>query len=154
MSTSAVQVAALHSTGGLNCSQAMLSVYGKRFGMPEEWALKVASGLGGGMGGMGKTCGAVTGVFLVFGLTYDHGKPQSRSEIYGLVQEFTKRFIARYGSISCCELLGYDMATEEGMKIIQEKKLTKRICPEIDQGAAEILEELLGEKLPQESVGR
>lgn len=152
MSKDAVQVATLHSDGGINCSQAMLSVYGKYFGMPGEWAIKVATGLGGGMGGMGKTCGSVTGAFLVLGLTYDNDNPKSRGEVYGLVKEFTKRFIARHGSISCSELLGYDMGTEEGMKIIREKKVTKSICPQIDQSAAEILEELLSEKFPKASV--
>ncbi|SMD13069.1 C-GCAxxG-C-C family protein [Sporomusa malonica] len=147
MSKDALQVVALHSEGGINCSQAMLSVYGKYFGMPKELAIKVAAAFGGGMGGMGKTCGAVTGAFLVLGLTYEIGNPQSRSEIYGLVKEFTKRFIDLHGSISCTELLGYDMSTEEGMKTIKEKGLTKNICPGLDQSAAEILEELLAGKL-------
>lgn len=154
MSKDALQVANLHSEGGINCSQAMLSVYGKYFGMPEEWAIKVATALGGGMGGMGKTCGAVTGAFLVLGLTYDNNNPQSMREVYGLVKEFTKKFISRHGSISCSELLGYDMGTEEGMKMIREKKVAKSICPQLDQSAAEILEELLVEKLPIESISR
>lgn len=150
MSKDAVLVATLHSEGRINCSQAMLSVYGKYFGVPEELTIKVATALGGGMGGMGKTCGAVTGAFLVFGLTYEFENPQkSRSEVYGLVKEFTKRFIARYGSISCAELLGHDMGTEDGMKIIREQKLTKSICPGIDQSAAELVEELLAGRLPK-----
>lgn len=149
MSKDAVQVVTLHSEGGLNCSQAIFSVYGKHFGMPEELAIKTATALGGGMGGMGKTCGAVTGAFLVLGLTYEIGNPQSRSEVYGLVKEFTRRFIACHGSTNCTELLGYDMSTEDGMRTIREKKLTKNICPKLDQSAAEILEELLGKKLPK-----
>jgi C_GCAxxG_C_C family probable redox protein len=97
---------------------------------------------------MGKTCGSVTGAFLVFGLTYEIDNPQkSRGEVYSLVKEFTRRFIARHGSISCTELLGYDMGTEEGMRMIREQKLTKSICPGIDQSAAELVEDLLAGKL-------
>jgi len=148
MSKDAVRFVTLHSEGGINCSQAIFSVYGKYFGMPEELAIKTATALGGGMGGMGKTCGAVTGAFLVLGLTYEIGNPQSRSEVYGLVKEFTRRFIARHGSTNCTELLGYDMSTEDGMRTIKEKKLTKNICPKLDKSAAEFIEELLGEKIP------
>ncbi|MDF2570363.1 MAG: hypothetical protein K0R55_1967 [Sporomusa sp.] len=39
------------------------------------------------------------------------------------------------------------MGTEEGMKTIKEKMLTKSICPGLDQSAAEILEELLAGKM-------
>lgn len=151
MSEDSVQVATLHMEGGINCSQAMLAVYGKYFDVPEDLAIKVGAAFGGGMGGMGRACGAVTGAFLVLGLLYEKSNPQARSEVYGLVKEFTKRFVNRHGSIRCSELLGYDMSTEEGMKIIQERKLTKTICPKLDQSAAEILEALLAERLPPRS---
>ncbi|HWR31109.1 MAG TPA: C-GCAxxG-C-C family protein [Negativicutes bacterium] len=148
MTEDSARVVTLHNEGGINCSQAILCVYGKYFGVPEELAIKVATALGAGMGGMGKTCGAVTGAFLVLGLTYEIGNPGSRGEVYSLVKEFTKKFIARHGSISCAELLGYDMGTEEGLKMIREQKLTKTICPGIDKSAAELVEELLVGKLP------
>ncbi len=143
MSKDTAQVVALHKEGGLNCSQAMLCVYGKYFGLPEETAIKVATALGGGMGGMGKTCGAVTGAYLVLGLLYEVDNPGSRSDIYALVREFTDKFIACNGSISCSELLGYDMSTPAGLAAIREKKLTSIICPRLDQSAAEIIEEIL-----------
>lgn len=143
MSKDVAEVVARHMGGKMNCAQAVLSVYGKHFGLPEEIAVKVAVGLGGGMGCMGKTCGAVTGAFLVLGLTYEMNQPDSRNEIYALVREFTAKFKARHDSISCSELLGYDMSTTEGMNAIREKKLTSIICPKLDQSAAEILEEML-----------
>jgi C_GCAxxG_C_C family probable redox protein len=141
------RVAALHQQGGMNCSQAMLCVYGKYFAIPEETALKVAAAFGGGMGAMGKTCGAVTGAFMVLGLGGDPDSPDFRKEVYALVREFSRRFISRHGSISCSDLLGYDFSTEEGASAIREKKLTAIICPGLDRSAAEIVEELLGEKL-------
>lgn len=149
MSKDATRVADLHRDGKANCAQAMLSVYGKYFGLSEEMAIKIASGFGGGMGHMGKTCGAVTGAFMVLGgLTYENENPNARSEVYSLVQEFTKRFIARSGSICCKDLLGYDFSTDEGARIIREQKLTSTVCPKLDQCAGEIVEELITEKLP------
>ncbi|MDF2570364.1 MAG: hypothetical protein K0R55_1968 [Sporomusa sp.] len=90
MSKDALHVAALHNVGGINCSQAMLSVYGKYFGMPKELAIKVATAFGGGMGGMGKTCGAVTGAFLVFGLTYEIGNPNREAKYMVLSRSLPK----------------------------------------------------------------
>jgi C_GCAxxG_C_C family probable redox protein len=149
ISEDAQRVADLHQNSGLNCSQAMLSVYGKKFDLPEQTAIKVASAFGAGMGGMGNVCGAVTGAFLVLGLTYEIGNPTARQDIYHLVQEVARRFTARHGSISCNELLGFDISTAEGLKTIREKKLTSTICPLLDSSAAAILEELLAEKARQ-----
>jgi C_GCAxxG_C_C family probable redox protein len=149
MSKDSEQVARLHRDGKLNCAQAMLSTYGKKFGLSEELAIKMASGFGGGMGQMGETCGAVTGAFMVLGgLVYEASNPNARSEVYSLIRDFTQRFISRNGSINCKTLLGYDFSTEEGTRIIRERKLVSTICPGLDQCAAEIVEELIAEKLP------
>ena len=75
---------------------------------------------GGGIGHMGETCGAVTGVIMVIGLKY--GKTRAEDEqieekAYSLIQEFVEKFNSRNGSIICRELLGYDISTPEGMKL-------------------------------------
>lgn len=48
----------------LNCAQSVLLSYSADFNMDEMTALKIASGFGRGMA-MGKTCGAVTGAYMV-----------------------------------------------------------------------------------------
>jgi C_GCAxxG_C_C family probable redox protein len=145
MSNKINKVVSLHREGELNCAQAMLSVYGAGFGLDNETAVKLASCFGAGMGRMGETCGAVTGAFMVLGLTYDSKDQKARDKAYALVKKFRDKFVVRNGSIRCKDLLGYDINTEEGMKMIKEKKLTAAICPKIDQDAAEILEEILSE---------
>jgi len=47
----------------------VLSTYGTRSGLDRETGLKVAGAFGAGMARMGETCGAVTGAFMVIGLT-------------------------------------------------------------------------------------
>ena len=131
---------------GFTCSQAMLSTYGPQFGLNHELALKVSGAFGGGMARMGGTCGAVTGAFMVIGL--EHGKTkiedeQAKERAYSLIREFVDRFKSRNGSIVCRELLGYDISTPEGMKLIREKKLTTTLCPKFVQDAAEIIEQIL-----------
>jgi C_GCAxxG_C_C family probable redox protein len=80
---------------------------------------------------MGNVCGAVTGAFLVLGLTYEIGSPTARQDIYHLVQEVARRFTARHGSIFCNELLGFNISTAEGLREIRKKKLTSTICPRV-----------------------
>lgn len=145
MSKNVDQVVSIHREGRLNCAQAILSVYGPIYGLDKVTAIKLASCFGAGMGRMGETCGAVTGAFMVLGLTYKHEDPKARDKAYSLVRLFRDKFVARNGSIRCKDLLGYDIDTEEGMRMIKEKKLTAAICPKIDQDAAEILEEILSE---------
>lgn len=52
-----------------NCAQAILSTYCEAFGLERNLALRLAQGFGGGMAHMGKTCGAVTGAYMVLGLS-------------------------------------------------------------------------------------
>jgi C_GCAxxG_C_C family probable redox protein len=122
-------------------------VYGPRFGLDREMALKVSSAFGSGMG-MGETCGAVTGAFMVIGLK--HGKTKAdddaaKETTYESGKELTSRFSARNGSITCKELLGHDVNTPEGLEAVIEKKLISTLCPKLVQDAAEILEALLKE---------
>jgi len=131
---------------GFSCSQAMLSSYGEQFGLNREIALKVSGAFGGGMARMGETCGAVTGAFMVIGLKYGNARvedKQAKERAYSLVREFVDRFKSRNGSIVCRELLGYDISTPEGMKLVKEKKLTTTLCPKFVQDAAEIIEQIL-----------
>jgi C_GCAxxG_C_C family probable redox protein len=133
-------------SSGFNCSQAILSTYGEAFCLDNSTALKLAAGFGGGMGGMGRTCGAVTGAFLVIGLEYgnaDASDAESKQNTYRLVREFTKRFEAKNGSSQCKDLLKFDIGTPEGYTAAKEQKLFSKICPKIVADAAEILEAIL-----------
>jgi C_GCAxxG_C_C family probable redox protein len=83
---------------------------------------------------------------MVLGLTYKTEDPKAREKIYdlyALVKKFRDKFVARNGSLRCKDLLGCDMDTEEGMKMMKEKKPAAAVCPKIVRDAAEILEEIL-----------
>ena len=56
---------------GLNCSQAILTVLGEPYGLDSEMAARLGRPLGGGMGRLSLTCGAVTAAVLVLGLAKD-----------------------------------------------------------------------------------
>ena len=131
---------------GFNCSQSIFSTYGTQFGLTCEIALKIAAGFGGGMGRVGKTCGVVTGAFMVIGLKYGNIKAtkiKKKERTYELIREFISKFKDRNGTVACKELLDCDISTPEGRNIAMEKKLFIDICPDLVKDSTEILEEII-----------
>jgi C_GCAxxG_C_C family probable redox protein len=90
---------------GFNCSQAVFSAYAE--GIDYQTALKVAAGFGGGMGRLGGICGAVTGAFMVLGLTFATASPDpsAKERVYARISDFANRFRARNGSLACRNLV-------------------------------------------------
>jgi len=129
---------------GLSCSQAMLTVFGEPYGLDAETAAKLGRPLGGGIGHLAKSCGALTAAVLVLGMAEDRQEEgEARKASYACVQDLFRRFAALHGTTECKELLGIDMSTEEGWKKIQEEKLVRKVCPPYVRDAASILEKLL-----------
>ena len=133
---------------GFSCSQSVLTAFAPDLGLGERAALKVSDAFSGGMGGMGETCGAVTGAFMVIGLRYgrtrgDDAEAKARTET--LVRRFVDRFEERHGSIVCRELLGYPVHSTEERIAAREKGLITVDCGEFIRDAAEIVEDLLAE---------
>lgn len=134
---------------GFNCAQAVLAAFHDITDASEEQLLKTASGFGGGMGRMQNTCGAVTGAFMVFGCIYGRYKPEdseAAEKTYALVRQFSKKFIELHGTISCKELIGCDLMTEEGQKFYTDNNLKKNVCAECISHSAETVEGMLNEK--------
>ena len=63
---------------GFHCSQAVLAVFAEENGLQTDAALKIACPFGGGMGGFGRTCGALTAAMVVVGLKYGNAKSTDR----------------------------------------------------------------------------
>ncbi|MEW6265552.1 MAG: C-GCAxxG-C-C family protein [Thermodesulfobacteriota bacterium] len=129
---------------GLNCSQAMLTVFGEPYGLNAEMAAKLGRPLGGGLGHLARSCGALTAAALIVGMAKDHqDEGEARQASFSCVQDLFKRFAALHGTTECKQLLGTDISTEEGRKKIQEEKLVRKVCPPFVRDAASILEKLL-----------
>jgi C_GCAxxG_C_C family probable redox protein len=131
---------------GFSCAQAVLSAYGPQFGLERELALRVAGAFGGGMGRMGRTCGAVTGALMAIGLQY--GKTEAEDDetkeaCYNLAGKFVEQFELRHGAITCQELLGYKIGIPEERELAKEQGLFDTLCPKLVRDAAEIVEQLL-----------
>jgi C_GCAxxG_C_C family probable redox protein len=130
------------------CSQAVFATFAPELGLERETALKIASSFCAGMGKTGRTCGAVTGAFMVIGLGRGSAEPdqKSREEAYRLVQEFVRLFNERNTTIECKELLGCDIGTPDGYREAQAKNLFETVCEKLVRDAVEIVEGLLADR--------
>jgi C_GCAxxG_C_C family probable redox protein len=124
-------------------------------GLDRETALKVATGLGAGMGRRGEVCGALTGGILVLGLKYGRGSQQDRSateDTYQKTLDLMARFEQRHGSCFCRVLLdGCDLRTPEGQRFFKTHDLLHKTCVGCVQTVVEGLTELL--KSPSGQAG-
>jgi C_GCAxxG_C_C family probable redox protein len=133
-------------TEGFSCSQAVFSAFAEELSLDRATALKVSTAFGGGMAGMGLTCGAVTGALMVIGAK--HGRIEAsddaaKQKTYDMSREFILRFTERHGSIVCRDLLGIDISTPHGKEQANAKDLFKMLCPRLVADAVEILEEIV-----------
>jgi C_GCAxxG_C_C family probable redox protein len=129
---------------GINCTQAILSAWGARHGLDRDTALRIGGAFGSGMN-MGETCGAVTGALMVIGLRHARVSRAgffSRSRTERETLAFIERFKARNGTVSCKELLGCDLGTQDGRAAARRDRSFKTRCPMLVRDAAEILEEM------------
>ena len=90
---------------------------------------RLAFGFAGGIGNTGAVCGAVVGAVMAIGLK--RGRAASMEEALrelAVSQEFRRRFEAEMETISCRELTGVDLTTEEGLKRLMNSDIPQRVC--------------------------
>ncbi len=124
----------------------MLYAFREESDLPEETALKIACGLGAGMGRKEEVCGAVTGGILVLGMRHGRGSKDDRSAMeltYRKTRELMDEFAKKHGTFICRRLLdGCELTTEEGQKRFKENDFLKKICTPCVQSVVEILENI------------
>jgi len=116
---------------GLNCAQAVITAYSEEMKFDNNLALNVSVGFGGGMGRLQKTCGAVTGSFMVLGIhnckKLSDNKDRKETT-YSMIQKFSQEFKLINGTTDCLELLKCDLKTEEGNRFAKENNLFGTVC--------------------------
>ena len=106
----------------------------------------IASCFAGGIGNTGAVCGAVAGAVMAIGLK------QGRADTMGealrnlvVAQEFRRRFEAEMEDITCRELTGMDMSTEEGVEQFMASDVPQTVCFPVVSVAYRLVVELLNE---------
>lgn len=132
---------------GYNCSQSVVVAFCDVTGMTPEYAARLASSFGGGVGRMREICGAVSGMLLVAGLLYGYDTPGDdvgKKEHYALVQSLAGQFRDKEGSIICREILKNPPSDPNPTPRTAEF-YAKRPCARLVALAAEILDAYIAE---------
>jgi C_GCAxxG_C_C family probable redox protein len=127
-----------------NCAQSVFAAFAEDYGLTREQALKIASGLGGGVR-CGEVCGAATGAVLVIGLKNGHsqiGDTQTKEFCNAETVEFMKQFRAIRGGVTCRDLLGIDISVGDNRMKAKEMNLFNTVCIDMVTRAVELLEDM------------
>ena len=93
---------------GYNCAQAVAAAFAPEMGMEEAAVLRLASGFGGGLGGLRVVCGAFSATCMVLSQVhgYDDAEDmEGKKSLYAMEQRLGAMFTDRYETINCRELL-------------------------------------------------
>ncbi len=109
-----------YRNGDFYCSEAVVKTIIDEFQIDvSEDVIKMASGFPVGMGGMGCTCGALTGGVMVIGLVYgrSQGKDPKVNKAMELSAKLYQIFCERH-KVSCCKVLtrGMEKGSPEHME--------------------------------------
>jgi C_GCAxxG_C_C family probable redox protein len=137
---------------GYTCSQSSLQGLQAAFGLEDDNLWQAATGFGGGFGRKQLICGAISGGVIAAGaiIAAKRGSGRDdraalRDESYALVRELHSRFEARFGSVDCRTLTGFDFSEPDGYKRFTESGQKERVCHEavrfVIQTVAELVEE-------------
>ena len=135
---------------GYACSQAVALAFADVMKLDEATIAKISLPLGGGLGRLRLTCGALSGMALVIGAAFADAEntPENKAHTYSITQELCNQFKAENGSLICAELLaGVNVLVEIGGEAEKrtETYYKKRPCAELVYSAANIVEEYLKE---------
>lgn len=92
---------------GYNCAQSVLLAYAPAAGINEADAAKLMQSFGGGMGGLGETCGALSGGLAALGLLsrpVTPGDQEAKEESYRIAKAMGLKFKEEASGLHCPEL--------------------------------------------------
>jgi C_GCAxxG_C_C family probable redox protein len=135
---------------GYACSQAVALAFQDLTNVSKEDLAKLTLPLGGGLGRLRLTCGAISGMAIILGLVCakDNNTSDEKLRVYELTRQLVERFKAEHKTIICQELLeNPNTAVEIGGKPDERTKeyYKQRPCSLIVYNAAKVLEDYLVE---------
>jgi C_GCAxxG_C_C family probable redox protein len=90
---------------------------------------RIASAFAGGIGNTGAVCGAVVGAVMAIGLKQGRADTMEKAlRNLAVAREFRRRFEAEMETISCRELTGADLTTEEGVEQFMSSDTPQTVC--------------------------
>ena len=134
-----MKLAEQYHMDGNNCVESVIKACNEGMNLNiSADAIRMASGLGGGIGRSGCVCGALSGACLVIGLMAGRNDPSAKPlpEIYQYTHEFHDRFKEHFGATCCRALNKLSFGTPE----------YRKQCIKITATAADMVSDFIEEK--------
>ena len=131
---------------GFLCSEAVLKALSKALDIDNKVIPRIATGFGAGIGRHGEICGALSGAIMGLSLKFGRNHPSETPEDtppYEFGQTMMNLFVTRFGHIRCSDLLGLDIASEEGLKDYQKQNCWQTKCRDFVREATGLAYDLL-----------
>ncbi len=129
---------------GYNCAQSVMAAFAGDFEQDESFMLRAGAGFGGGMGGSRITCGAVSAMVFLAGLTLGEYAPediQSKKRLYDRVKLLISEFREEFGTTECRELLlKASCIPKPDPSVRNAEYYSKRPCAHFIAKAAELIQ--------------
>ena len=96
-----------HFDADMNCAQSVFLAFAEAGGLDRDTALRLSSSFGGGLGGQGEVCGALSGAAMAAGLLfggYTPGDAEGKAAHYDRIKRLGEGFRAEAGSLLCRDL--------------------------------------------------
>lgn len=143
----------------MHCSQAVALVGLEKLGLNEPDTIKALGAFGGGIGGCGKTCGALVGAAATIGALYSRSSPDDRENprMWAATRSMVERFEAlcsgQYHGTDCRQIAQVDWQNRDQVKDFYTNPESRRQhCIHVVGEASRILGELLEEELARASA--
>ncbi len=96
---------------GFSCGQIVATFCSEVCGFDDKSARAGLGGFGGGMH-RGENCSAVVGAVYSLGMYCNHSEYNDEAageKIVAMTKVFTDKFVEKYGSLRCCDLMNGDL---------------------------------------------
>ncbi|EHI54916.1 hypothetical protein HMPREF9333_01929 [Johnsonella ignava ATCC 51276] len=130
---------------GIDCSQVVAGAFSDELKLEPALLRKMGACFGGGMG-RGETCGSYIAALMIIGLKYGHFSENDEKQKEVMKQKkdkFSKKFIEKYSSTMCRQLLGYDLSKPNEFNTALESGRLLSFCPQLTKDTIDILREVL-----------
>ena len=141
MEKQVAQKATAYFEEGFNCAESMLKGYLDVYKKDPNLGAS-ASGFGGGIGGKGIICGAISGAVIAIGLHYNRQNSADK-ELYGRVRENSRELLEQFSEINtscyCKDLQPYNLTTMQGREKLHSDPEVMAKCKSYIASAAKLL---------------
>jgi C_GCAxxG_C_C family probable redox protein len=126
-------IAVEYYLGEYNCAQSVILSFQKEMGISKENLAKISLGFGGGIGGLQKICGALTGGVIVLSALCE-------KDVKDSIKKMINEFEMKNKYIECSNILQIDFNDELTEK---EKEIKKEKCIKCVRDVVGIVEKLI-----------